>query len=117
MPRRITADIDMQILADVGMGVMYKEIASKYGVSPSYVSKLAGGKKVPDIHIPAPHKIMDEDFEAYEDDIDAVVALINKRTILVSKEDIIKYLKSQIQKSVVRIKMYTELIKKYEGDK
>jgi predicted transcriptional regulator len=117
MPRRITADIDMQILTDVGMGLMYKDVAKKHGVSASYVSKLAGGKKVPDIHIPDLQKFLDEDFEAYTDDVEAVIALIDKRKIIVSNDDIVKYLKTQIQKSVVRIKMYRELIKNYEGDK
>jgi hypothetical protein len=117
MPRRIPAEIDMQILVEIGMGILYKDIAKKYSVSPSYVSKLAMGKKVPDIHIPEPHKVIHEDIEAYADDIDAVVALIDKRNIIISKEDIIRYLESQIHKSVVRIKMYRELIKKYKGEK
>lgn len=117
MPRRITADIDMQILTDVGMGLMYKDIAKKYNVSASYVSKLAGGKKTPDVYVPVLQKVVDEDFEAYEDDIEAVIALIDKRKVIVSDDDIVKFLKTQIQKSVVRIKMYLELIKKYKGDK
>ena len=117
LPRRIGINTDMQILADIALRTMTnKEIAAKYGVSPSYVSKLSTGKKELDIHVPEPHKIMSEDFTAYEDDVDAVMAFIEQRKVLVSEEDVVKFLQQQITKSVVRIKIYSELIKKYKGE-
>lgn len=107
----------MQILADVAMRTMTnKEIAAKYGVSPSYVSKISTGKKVLDIHVAEPSKVIDDDFTAYEDDIDAVLALVEQRKVLVSNDDIVKFLRQQITKSVVKIKIYSELIKKYKGE-
>ena len=45
MARRISPEIDMAILADIGLGMLYKDAAEKHGVSASYVSKLASGKK------------------------------------------------------------------------
>ena len=56
MARRIPAEIDMRILADIALGILYKDIAKKYGVSPAYVSKLSLGKKVPNIYIPEQKK-------------------------------------------------------------
>jgi transcriptional regulator with XRE-family HTH domain len=117
MPKRITADVDMQILADVGLGVLYKDVAKKYKVSASYISKLATGKKVPDIHIPAPIKLLDEGVEAYESDIEAIVDLISKRQVFINNTDIEKYLKAQITRSAVRVKVYSQLLKKYKGEK
>ena len=32
MPKRISAEIDMQILADVGLGMLNKDVAVKYRV-------------------------------------------------------------------------------------
>ncbi|MFA6660520.1 MAG: hypothetical protein WCS62_02800 [Bacilli bacterium] len=116
MPRRISAETDMQILADVGLGMLHKDVAVKYGVSASYVSKLTSGKKIPYIHIPEPSKIIDEEFEIYEDEVEAIINNISKKKILVSNGDVIKYLQTQINRSVIRIKMYLELIKKYKGE-
>ena len=45
MARRISPEIDMAILAVIGLGMLYKDAAKKHGVSASYVSKLALGKK------------------------------------------------------------------------
>lgn len=116
MPRRISAETDMQILADVGLGMLHKDVATKYGVSASYVSKLTTGKKVPYIHIPAPSKIIDEDFEIYEEEIEAIISNITQKKILVNNDDVIKFLQTQINRSVIRVKLYLELMKKYKGD-
>lgn len=117
MPRKISADIDMQILADIGLGMIYKDVAAKHGVSPSYITKLTSGKKTPDIRIPEPTKLMSEDFESFKNDIDDIVNYIDKKRVLVSNDDVIKFLRTQVHKSVVRIKIYLELINKYEGEK
>jgi transcriptional regulator with XRE-family HTH domain len=110
MPRRISADIDMQILADVALGHRHKDIAVKYGVSPSYVSKVASGKKVPDVHIPDLQKILNENLEALDDDINAVTEFITRKKILANKEDIIKFLELQITKAILRAKVYSTLL-------
>ena len=117
MPRRIGIEIDMKIMADCGMGLMNKDIAKRYGVSPSYVSKVCQGKKELDIFVAEPNKTISEDFTAYTDDVEAIKAMIETRHVLVSTEDILEYLESQLTKSIVRAKIYTELIKKYKGEK
>lgn len=115
VPRKISADIDMQILTDISLGMIYRDIAKKYNVSPSYISKLASGKKKPNIRIPEPSKILDEGFETFENDIDAIMDYITKKRVFVTDQDITKFLHSQVHKAIVRIKVYLELIKKYEG--
>lgn len=42
---RIDTQIDLKILADLALGYKNKDLAVKYGVSPSYVSKLKTGRK------------------------------------------------------------------------
>jgi len=115
VPRKISAEIDMQILTDISLGMIYRDIAKKYNVSPSYISKLATGKKKPSIRIPEPSKILDEGFETFENDIDAIMDYITKKRVFVADQDIVKFLHSQVHKAIVRIKVYLELIKKYEG--
>lgn len=52
MPQRIDAETDYNILADIALKVPYKDIAKKYGVSLSYVSKVKTGKKRIEVYIP-----------------------------------------------------------------
>lgn len=111
MGRKINAKTDRDILVDIGLGIRYKDIAAKHGVSPSYVSKLSTGKKKPALDIPIPQTFQEDDILAYIDDVDAVVKLIDKRPVMVNKRDIVSFLEGQIQKSVIRIKLYNELLK------
>lgn len=116
MPRRIGAKTDMDILTDLGMGMERKEVAEKYDVSISYISKLSRGKKVPEVYIPEVSRIVDNDIEAFEQDITDISALIQTKNVLVAQTDLVKYLKAQVQRSVIRAKIYLELLKKYEGE-
>lgn len=115
MPRRIDAETDMKILVDVGLGMLYKDVAAKYKVSPSYITKLTSGKKALNIRVPEPAKILTDDIEVYEDDVDAIAEFIKQKQVLVTQEAIIKYLNTQISRSVIRIKIYTKLLNKYKG--
>ena len=117
MPRRISAEIDMQILADLGLGLLHREIAVKYGVSPSYVSKLSLGKKVPDIHITAPPKRSFTAIELNEDDLVEINDIIQSAEVFVSPDQAKEYLNQQIRLTIIRLKVYTELLNKYQGDK
>lgn len=116
MPRRISADIDVQILTDIGMGVMNKDVALKYGVSASYVSKLSLGKKLPYINVPVANKARVDTIDVYENDITEIQELIKQRRILTSKDEVLNYLEEQAKKHIVRAKIYTDLIKKYKGE-
>lgn len=115
MPRRINAEIDMQILRDIGLGLLHKEIADKYDVSPSYVSKVARGKKIPDFYFPDPANLMHgRSIETYEKDIEAIIQSVARRKIIVDKDDILEHLNSEIQNAIIKIKVNLELIKKYK---
>ena len=48
--------MDLDILQDLALGLKQKEIAIKYDVSPSYVSKVKRGLKEIDIVIPQVHE-------------------------------------------------------------
>lgn len=52
MRKRISAKTDYDILADIALGVPPKEIATKYKVSVSYISKIKTGRKKIDVYIP-----------------------------------------------------------------
>jgi len=117
MPRRISAEVDMQILADLGVGMLHKNIALRYGVSPSYISKLAVGKKIPDIHVTPPPKTITADIEIYDDDIEKILQTVNDSRVFVSKDETIRYLRRQVQLAAVRLKVYTELLNKYQEEK
>ena len=113
MPRRISADVDMQILADLGVGLLHREIAEKYGVSASYVSKLSLGKKTPDVYVARGTTVVSEPDGV---DLDALLADIDKYTVFPGEDATEKYIKSQIRTMAMRIKMLSELLKKYKGE-
>lgn len=116
MPKRINAEIDMQILADIGLGMLYKNAAIKYNVSPSYISKLASGKKIPDIYVtptPTPEIIKSA---LSEDSIADVIKYIEEHIELDDKT-VENYLKQQISNSTLRIKLFSTILNKYKGGK
>jgi hypothetical protein len=117
MPKRISAEIDMQILADVGLGMLNKDVAVKYRVSPSYVSKLSLGKKVPDIHISKPTTMVDQSIDVNAATIQDIETIISDNPVLASKEEVEKFLKNKIEKSIVHAKLYIDLLKMFKGGK
>lgn len=116
MPRKISANVDMQILADIGLGMMNKDIAVRHGVSASYVSKLRVGKKKVDIYIPEQPKTVADTVAVSDSEVDAVIELIEGQTNLMSHAETVAYLEDQARKSVVRAKMYLNILKKYKGE-
>jgi hypothetical protein len=117
MPKRISAEIDMQILADVGLGMLNKDVAKKYGVSASYVSKLSLGKKVPDIHIPKPTTMVDHSIDVNQATIQDIETIISDNPVIASQEEVEKFLKNKIEKSIVHAKLYIDLLKMFKGEK
>jgi len=117
MPKRISAEIDMQILADVGLGMLNKDVAKKYGVSASYVSKLSLGKKVPDIHIPKPTIFVDQSIDVNNVVIQDIETIIADNPVIASKDEVEKFLKNKIDKSIVHAKLYIDLLKMFKGGK
>ncbi len=117
MPKRISADIDMQILADVGLGMLNKDVAKKYGVSASYVSKVSLGKKVPDIHIPKPTAIVDQSLDVNLATIRDIQNIIKDNQVLASDKEVEKFMQDKIDKSIIEAKIYIELFKILKGGK
>lgn len=111
MPRRISAEIDLQILADLGVGQLHKDIATKYGVSPSYVSKLALGKKVPDIHI-----IKSDMTEKFKWPVEQVIQFVDSLEMFATEQESMDYLEKQIQLTVLRLKLYVDMLNKLKED-
>lgn len=116
MPKQINAETDMEILKDLSMGIKNIEIAKKYDVSPSYVSKVKTGKKKLNIYVPTPKVFSDLDISAFEDSLEGIKKMIKNSTVLVDKKDIITYLEAQVNKHLLRAKVYVELLEKYKGD-
>ena len=69
--QRISAETDYNILADLALGLTSKEIAAKYKVSISYVSKVRTGRKKIDVYIPEQTKQANK-IAYYESDIDKI---------------------------------------------
>lgn len=116
MPKRINAEIDMQILADIGLGMLNKDVAVKYNVSPSYVSKLSLGKKVPDIHIPRPVAYARHEVNIHEATLDELQHIIEQNQILGSDDEYVKILKDRIKNAIIDAKLYIEMLKKLKGE-
>jgi hypothetical protein len=116
MPRRISAEKDMQILADVGLGSLNKDVAVKYGVSASYVSKLSLGKKVPDIHIPKPYTFIREGINVHEATLDELQRIIEENQVLSNDDEYVRILKDRIKNAIIDAKLYIEMLKKMKGE-
>ena len=116
MPRRISAEKDMQILADIGLGMLNKDVAVKYNVSASYVSKLSLGKKVPDIHIPRPITFSMHEVNVHQATLDELQHIIEENQVLANDDEYIKILKDRIKNAIIDAKLYIEILKKMKGE-
>lgn len=67
MPKRINSKIDIDILQDLAMGMKQKEIAQKYNVSTSYISKVKTGQKDIEIYIPEKPIIVEQNIDEWID--------------------------------------------------
>lgn len=113
--KKISPEIDLQILEGLAAGYNNKQLADLYKVSPSYVSKLKNGKKVPYIHVTNPTMIKDEYFEVYNTDLTDILAYISCKDLIVDKKEIIEYITIQMQKSIIRAKMYQEILRRIKN--
>ena len=86
--KKISPEIDLEILEGLAAGYSNKQLAELYKVSPSYVSKLKTGKKVPYIHVANPTLIKDEFFEVYNTNLTEVLAYLECKDLFVNKKDI-----------------------------
>lgn len=86
MRKRISSEVDYNILADLSLGLTSKEIASKYGVSISYVSKVRTGRKKISVYIPEQikqHGLLDY----YESDIDKLAEFFNSTSLSIDESN------------------------------
>lgn len=114
--RRIPAQTDLQILEGLAAGYNNNQLAKMYNVSPSYISKVKNGKKVPYIHISNPTMIKDEYFEVYNTDMTDVLNYLNSKDLIVNKKEIIEYLEVQMKKCIIKAKMFQEIIRRIGND-
>ena len=110
--KKISPQIDLEILEGLAAGISNKELAKMYDVSPSYISKVKNGKKVPYIHITNPTMIKDEFFEVYNTDMTEILSYLDSKDVIVNKKDIIEYLEVQMKKSIVRAKMFQDILRR-----
>lgn len=110
--KKISPEIDLEILEGLAAGYTNKQLAELYKVSPSYISKLKTGKKVPYIHVANPMLIKDEYFEVYNTNLTEVLAYLDCKDLIVNKKEIIEYLEIQMQKAIIKAKMYQEILKR-----
>lgn len=113
--KKISPEIDLEILEGLAAGYSNKQLAELYKVSPSYVSKLKTGKKVPYIHVANPTLIKDEFFEVYNTNLTEVLAYLECKDLIVNKREIIEYLEVQMQKAVIKAKMYQEILRRLKN--
>lgn len=117
MRKRISAATDMKILQLLSTGITHKEIASRCGVSASYVSKIKTGRKVPDVWVPMPQHYDNLGVEVFADDVTAILSYVKRLEIVTSPEEVVKYLETQIQELIVQIKINLKLLEKYKEEK
>ena len=115
--KKITPDIDIKIMEALACGESNKNIAKTYGVSPSYVSKIKTGKKVPYIHVASPTLIKDEYFDIYSKNLVELEEILNETELIVNRSDIVEYLEVQMRKCLIKAKMYNEILKRYRNGK
>lgn len=114
--KKVPADIDLAILEGLAAGYNNKQLSELYKVSPSYVSKLKNGKKIPYIHVTNPTLIKDEFFEVYNTSLTEVLAYLECKDLFVNKKDIIEYIEVQLKKHIIKAKMYQELLRRLKHD-
>lgn len=113
--KKITPNIDIKIMEALACGESNKDIAKTYGVSPSYVSKIKTGKKVPYIHVASPTLIKDEYFEVYNKNLEELEKILDETELIVNRSDIIEYLEVQMRKCLIKAKMYNEILTRYRN--
>lgn len=114
--KKIAPQIDLKILEGLAAGYSNKTLAEMYNVSPSYISKLKNGKKIPYIHVTNPTLIKDEFFEVYNTDLLEVLTYMDSKDVIVNKKDIIDYLEIHMKKSIIKAKMYQEILRRINND-
>jgi hypothetical protein len=108
MPKRISADVDMEILQAIAQGTKHTTIAETYNVSTSYVSKLNTGKKVPDIYVPTPPST--EQIVGDTALIESALRFIETRPVA-DKETCKKYFNKKAREHILLAKIYFEAAK------
>ena len=117
MKKRINSSIDLQILADLGMHTRtHKEIAAQYNVSPSYVSKLATGKKELDISFPLPAKLIQTSVNVNEASVKNIVEAVLSQRAFASDAELIAHLEHEITLNALRISVCAQMIKNIKGE-
>lgn len=94
----------MNILKALSTGRSQKEIAAEYGVSPSYVSKLNTGKKVPSLYIAGINTDGDQV------NLQKIKTMLKLTTVYTDDTVLLKFLEEQFERCVVKAQMYLKII-------
>lgn len=86
MRQRINAETDFNILADLALGIPAKEVALKYNVSVSYVSKVKTGRKKINVYIPEQAKEINQ-MKYYESDVDKLIEFFDTTPLSLQTSD------------------------------
>lgn len=86
MKQRIDAVTDFNILADIALGIPAKDIAAKYNVSVSYISKVKTGRKKVDVYIPEQTKIENR-IRYYQSDVDKLSEFFDSTPLSLESSD------------------------------
>lgn len=114
MPKRIPADTDYNILADIALGVPAKLIAKKYNVSIPYVSKIKTGRKKINVYIPEQTKIANQ-FAYYASDIEALSEFLKTSPMSIDKTEH-DSLDALIIQKLTELKVLLKLRKTIKGE-
>ena len=118
MKPKIPADIDQQIMMALALGDSGKDIAKRYGVSTSYISKLRTGKKIPSIKIVEPSLIKDEFFKVDNVSMTELLITLHSYDLIIDSEPSIEeYIEVQMKKCLIHAKMYQIILNKIKKEK
>lgn len=113
MRQRISAQVDYNILADIALGIPAKEIAAKYSVSVSYISKIKTGRKQIDVYIPEQLKMASR-LAFYASDIDKLSEFLDTAPLSL-KGDNLESLDGLIIQKIAELKTLLETRKLLKG--
>lgn len=114
MRQRISSAVDYNILADIALGIPAKELAVKYKVSVSYISKIKTGRKKIDVYFPEQVMVANR-MAFYESDIDKLTEFFDSspRSLGNEKQDT---LDSLIIQKIAELKVLLETRRMLKGE-
>lgn len=111
MPKRINKVLDTRILTDLASGCTQSELAKKYGVSRSYISKIKCGKKKSFVYSPTTYN--DSIFNYKGDDLKEISDFLDTVPLVTDKSSIAEYAEHKYKEHILLAKMYKNIADTY----